>query len=169
MAVFRFRGQGIPGALMFSGLQWDDGISCQSTEELQGLRFRVGTAQNSQLHKEATVCAVLEPGRASLKRPRHSRSTVLLPGTRRVHKSSHLAATLDPVQPALSFSGSRVAVETVSRRVFLKTLSSSAQRKPLRLHECWKQPAKACQQGVQGKPATVAGLLTSTVSETSAQ
>ena len=153
MAVFRFRGQGIPGALMFNGLQWDDGISCQSTEELQVLRFRVGTAQNSQLHKEAAVCFVLGPGRASLKRPRHSRSTVQLPGTRGVHKSSHLTATLGAVQPALSFSESRVAVDAVSRRVFLKTRPSSAQRKPLRLHECWKQPAKACQQGVQGQSA----------------
>ena len=50
---------------MFSGLQWDDGISCQSTEELQVIRFTVGTAKDSQPHKEAAACFVLEPGRAS--------------------------------------------------------------------------------------------------------
>lgn len=63
-----------------------------------------------------------------------SRSTVLLPGTRGICKSSYLlAATMDPIQPALSFSESRVAVDTVSRRVFPKTWPSSAQTKPLRL------------------------------------
>lgn len=62
-----------------------------------------------------------------------SRSTVL-PGTRGICKSSYLlAATLDPVQPALSFSESQVAVDTVSKRVFPKTWPSSTQTKPLRL------------------------------------
>ena len=47
----------------------------------------------------------------------------------------NLHTSLQPlwIQPALSFSESRVAVDTVSRRVFPKTWPSSAQTKPLRL------------------------------------
>ena len=98
-----------------------------------------------------------------------SRSTVLLPGTRGICKSSYLlAATLDPASPQLLWvpSGCRYCVQkSLSKDLALISTDKASET----LHGCWRQPAKACQQGVQGQSATVAGLLTPTVLETSFQ